>query len=214
MIKKQEKLEADMMFHQEEMAMLQEFDAEYKKKDFERAVLDAKSAKEKEKLEADSLKSSLGTIESLASGVKDSSIEMFRLWQAAAIANTTISTLEAATKALTAGPILGPALAGVIYGLGMANVAKIASTQYQGKYLGGDVQKNKPYIVGERGPELFTPGRTGSITPNNKIGGPTTVNVNISAIDAQGIDELLTQRKALLVNIINQSLTRSTRAPI
>ena len=71
-----------------------------------------------------------------------------------------------------------------------------------------------PYIVGEAGPELFQPGRTGSIVPNKNLTKPTGVNVNISAIDAQGIDELLTQRKALLVNIINQSLTRSTRAPI
>ena len=213
-IKKQEALEADMLFHQEEMAMLEEFDAEYKKKSFDRAVQDAKDAKTKKKLEADSLKSSLGTIESLASGVKDSSMEMFRLWQAAAIANTTISTLEAATKALTAGPFIGPVLAGVIYGLGMANVAKIASTNYQGRYLGGDISSNKPYIVGERGPEIFNPGRTGSITPNNSISKPMVVNVNINAVDATGIDELLTQKRGLLVSLINQSLQRSTRAPL
>mgnify|MGYP003136002485 CR=1 FL=1 len=214
MIKKQASLEADMLFHQEEMAMLAEFDAEYKKKSFDRAVQDAKDAKAKKKIEADSLKSSLGTIESLASGVKDSSIEMFRLWQASAIANTTISTLEAATKALTAGPILGPILAGVIYGLGMANVAKIASTNYQGRYMGGDISSNKSYIVGERGPEIFNPGRTGSITPNNSISKPMVVNVNINAVDATGIDELLTQRRGLLVSLINQSLQRSTRAPL
>lgn len=214
MIKKQEALEADMLFHQEEMAMLAEFDAEYKKKSFDRAVQDAKDAKAKKKLEHESLKSSLGTIESLASGVKDQSIEMFRIYQAAAIANTTISTLEAATKALTAGPIAGPILAGVIYGLGMANVAKIASENYQGRYMGGDISSNKPYIVGERGPEIFNPGRTGSITPNNSISKPSIVNVNINAVDATGIDELLTQRRGLLVSLINQSLQRSTRAPL
>jgi hypothetical protein len=214
MIKKQEALEADMLFHQEEMAMLAEFDAEYKSKAFDRAVQDAKDAKAKKKLEQDSLKSSLGTIETLASGVKDQSIEMFRIYQAAAIANTTISTLEAATKALTAGPIAGPILAGVIYGLGMANVAKIASENYQGRYMGGDISSNKSYIVGERGPEIFNPGRTGSITPNNSISKPSIVNVNINAVDATGIDELLTQRRGLLVSLINQSLQRSTRAPL
>jgi hypothetical protein len=29
----------------------------------------------------------------------------------------------------------------------------------------------KPYIVGERGPELFVPSRNGHIVPNNKLGG-------------------------------------------
>ena len=59
---------------------------------------------------------------------------MFRLWQEAAIANTTISTYEAATKALMVlPPPVGMALAGVITALSMANVAKIASTNYQHK---------------------------------------------------------------------------------
>jgi phage-related minor tail protein len=35
------------------------------------------------------------------------------------------------------------------------------------------------YLVGERGPELFTPGTSGNITPNGAMGGNTiTVNVN------------------------------------
>ena len=214
MVQKQAMAEQDVMLHQEWLAREEIRQSKQDAAFIKRINLANKEAKAKKKIEAESLKSSLGTIESLASGVKDSSIEMFRLWQAAAIANTTISTLEAATKALTAGPYIGPVLAGVIYALGMANVAKIASTNYQGKYLGGDVQAGKPYLVGERGPELFQPGQTGSIVPNKNLTKSTVVNVNISAVDAAGIDELLTRRKALLVSLINQSLNRSVRAPI
>lgn len=47
------------------------------------------------------------------------------LGKAAAVANATMSTYEAAAKALTAGPILGPILAGIITALGLANVSKI-----------------------------------------------------------------------------------------
>ena len=36
---------------------------------------------------------------------------------------------------------------------------------------GGPVSANSPYIVGERGPELFMPGSSGSIVPNNALGG-------------------------------------------
>ena len=40
-----------------------------------------------------------------------------------------------------------------------------------GKALGGPVQANTPYLVGERGPELFMPNSGGNIIPNNEMGG-------------------------------------------
>jgi len=50
---------------------------------------------------------------------------------------------------------------------------------------GGPVSANSPYIVGEKGPELFMPGSSGSIVPNNRLGGGSdgvTINqtINIS----------------------------------
>jgi hypothetical protein len=49
---------------------------------------------------------------------------------------------------------------------------------------GGPVTSGSPYIVGERGPELFVPGRSGSIVPNNRLaaggGGDTVVNGGIN----------------------------------
>ncbi len=42
---------------------------------------------------------------------------------------------------------------------------------------GGSVSAGNSYLVGERGPELFTPGASGSITPNG--GGGTTINLTI-----------------------------------
>lgn len=47
-----------------------------------------------------------------------------------------------------------------------------APSSIQGaRAMGGTVQYNKPYLVGERGPELFTPSGYGSITPNSQMGG-------------------------------------------
>ena len=47
---------------------------------------------------------------------------------------------------------------------------------------GGVTKPNKSYIVGEKGPELFTPGVTGKVTPNHELGGgSTTVVVNVDA---------------------------------
>ena len=36
---------------------------------------------------------------------------------------------------------------------------------------GGPVSGNKPYIVGERGPEMFIPNRSGTVIPNKNMGG-------------------------------------------
>ena len=49
---------------------------------------------------------------------------------------------------------------------------------------GGVTKPNKSYIVGERGPELFTPGVTGKVTPNHEMGGGSTSVVVI--VDASG----------------------------
>ena len=46
---------------------------------------------------------------------------------------------------------------------------------------GGPVSRGKSYIVGERGPEMFTPGASGHITPNHQLGGSTSVVVNVDA---------------------------------
>lgn len=41
--------------------------------------------------------------------------------------------------------------------------------------IGGTVSPNKSYLVGEKGAELFVPGQTGTIVPNDQMGGAGTV---------------------------------------
>lgn len=48
--------------------------------------------------------------------------------------------------------------------------------------MGGAVSAGSSYLVGEAGPELFSPGSSGNITPNSRLGG---VNMNVQ-IDARG----------------------------
>ena len=52
---------------------------------------------------------------------------------------------------------------------------------------GGTVSGGRSYLVGEKGPELFTPGRTGSIAPSGSFGGSNVVvNVDASGTQVQG----------------------------
>lgn len=53
------------------------------------------------------------------------------------------------------------------------------------KATGGPVSAGRPYIVGERGPELFVPGSSGGIVPNHAMMGGMTV-APVYNIDARG----------------------------
>jgi len=58
---------------------------------------------------------------------------------------------------------------------------------------GGPVNSGSPYMVGERGPEMFVPRSSGTIIPNNAMGSmqaPQVVNnYNISAIDVKSFED-------------------------
>ena len=67
---------------------------------------------------------------------------------------------------------------------------------FQQRATGGSVTANTPYLVGERGPELFVPqGRSGSIVPTNALsaggGQSVTNNYNIQAIDVKSFEQRL-----------------------
>jgi biotin operon repressor len=105
--------------------------------------------------------------------------------------------------------------------LNMAIFGNFAGTFTEGKGLlgaifkanGGPVKGGKPYIVGEKGPELFTPGVSGNITPNHALGGSTNVVVNVDASGSsvQGDDQSANQLGELIAaavqsEIVNQKM--------
>ncbi len=86
---------------------------------------------------------------------------------------------------------------------------------------GGHITANQPALVGENGPELFIPQRSGTIVPNQQMSGmtsnqPTIVYngpyiANMSAIDTQSATQFLAKNK-LGVWSANQSASRSLPA--
>jgi len=59
---------------------------------------------------------------------------------------------------------------------------------FKKRAMGGSVSGGSTYLVGERGPELFTPGRSGGIAPSGSFGdmGNITVNVDAGGSTVQG----------------------------
>lgn len=76
-------------------------------------------------------------------------------------------------------------------------------TSFPGRASGGTVAKNMPYMVGERGPELFVPDLSGSIVPNQSLGAPAPTNIRVvNLFDSQPIADFLTSAagEEVLVN--------------
>ena len=67
---------------------------------------------------------------------------------------------------------------------------------------GGSVSAGTPYVVGERGAELFVPSSNGTIVPNGGMGSTINVTVN-GAIDAEGTARTI-------VDVLNRSNARGT----
>ena len=69
---------------------------------------------------------------------------------------------------------------------------------------GGRPPVGRPSIVGEKGPELFVPRSSGTIVPNNKLGGggstSVVVNVDASGTDVQG-DEAQAKELGTLISV-------------
>ena len=79
---------------------------------------------------------------------------------------------------------------------------------FGGRASGGSVQKGQPYVVGERGAELFIPNQSGQITQSARGtgGGATTVNFNINTVDASGFEDLLVRSRGTITQLINNAV--------
>lgn len=80
------------------------------------------------------------------------------------------------------------------------------------KANGGQVQGNSPYIVGERGPELFVPQNAGKVVPNHALGNGggqsqvinNAVTYSIQAVDASSFRTLLARDPEFIHNVSEQ----------
>jgi len=91
------------------------------------------------------------------------------------------------------------------------NTSFIGSSLF-GRANGGPVTGNQPYLVGERGPELFVPGAQGNIVPNSAMGGANvTVNVDASGSSVEGDSEQASQLGKMLGAAVQAELIKQKR---
>lgn len=160
----------------------------------------------------DSEKSGFDTMVGNLQALGQHSKAAFAAWKAMAIAQTIIDTYSSAVasyKSLAGIPYVGPALgmtaAAIAVAAGMARVAAIRSTQYQGRAKGGVMTANQPYLVGEEGAEMVIPNQSSMVVPAGRTAGmmgntPSvvyngTVIQNMQAIDTQSAAQFLARNK-------------------
>lgn len=87
------------------------------------------------------------------------------------------------------------------------------SSGFNFRAAGGPVSSGQPYVVGERGPELFVPGRSGAIVPNNQLGASTSVVVNVDAkgTSVQGNDQTGNQLARAVAAAVQAELVKQRR---
>ncbi len=84
--------------------------------------------------------------------------------------------------------------------------ASAATQRLYGKASGGPVSGGMPYIVGEKGPEIFMPSSSGSIIPNGQGIGGGGISVVISG-NFYGTDQSAAEKFGdMIANIIGQQL--------
>lgn len=112
---------------------------------------------------------------------------MFAVEKAAAIASAMVNVQSAIAKAANAGPFpANLAAMAAVASAALPIVANISSVALQFREKGGPVTKGNPYIVGEKGMELFVPNQSGTIIPNNRLqsggGGDAAATVTVNLV--------------------------------
>ena len=111
------------------------------------------------------------------------------------------------------GPIQGSLMPSNPAGMRSVGVGATANDLTRHLANGGVAQANKTYMVGERGPELFTPGVTGTVTPNHAMGSTNiVVNVDASGTAVEG-DEQQGRELGRLISVAVQSEILQQKRP-
>lgn len=143
---------------------------------------------------------------------------MFLVSKAIAMATTFVNYEMAIAKAVGTDPIFGIALSSWLRASQVASMAAIAGQTVAG-FEGGGITFSGVRSGGIDG----RGGRMAVVHPNEKItdlekgGGtqtPVNVTMNISAIDAKGIDKLLIERRSLITGIVNKAVNNRGRSSL
>ncbi|ODR93523.1 hypothetical protein AUC70_11700 [Methyloceanibacter stevinii] len=146
---------------------------------------------------------SIGAMGDIAYDAFDGLILQQESWQ-----DTLANSLQLLARMALQASLLGEGPLASAFGTGAGGPAAgglIGALFGGARAVGGPVETGRAYLVGERGPEYFVPGRGGAIVPNAGSGGGPSVSIPVS-IDARGADDGAVARLESAVADLKQSL--------
>lgn len=90
--------------------------------------------------------------------------------------------------------------------IGSEQTRMLAAQDAGFRAYGGPVSGGSPYIVGEKGPELFVPSSPGRVVPNNKMGGGDNINITLNV--STGVSQTVKTEIAAMIPTI-QEMTKA-----
>jgi len=193
-----------------------------KKKADELAKIDADAFAAKQAIQQKAFEAVSGSLENSMEGISSMLMQgnkdQFEAGKAIAETMIAIDTARAASAAFRGGAeiggpwgvALGVAAAGAAIAYGAMNMARLDSIQYEARAMGGPVASGQTYLVGEKGPELFTPGASGQITSNDNLsslGGANDVSVtNVYQISTGVSDTVRAEVSRMIPGIMQLSV--------
>ncbi len=141
----------------------------------------------------------------------DMAAQIIAKWIEMTILNSALRLFPGGTLFTGAGPVSGAA---AFSGAGIGSAGFSLPPLIPMRASGGPVSAGSPYIVGERGPELFVPGRSGTIVPNDSLGmgsANVVVNVDASGSSVQGDGNQANQLGKVIGIAVQQELIKQKR---
>ncbi len=77
-----------------------------------------------------------------------------------------------------------------------------------GRATGGPVSEGRPYLVGERGPEVFVPSGGGRIIASERSGRDVRVSISVRGGEGQSEPQMLRQSSRQVAKAVRRSLLR------
>lgn len=157
-----------------------------------------------------------GVMKDISNGLTDSLMEFFESGKLS-VRNFVKDVLQQLARLQLQKAVVNPLLAGLESVFFPAKGSgQDATAGLKGRANGGSVLAGSSYLVGERGMEMFVPKTSGTIVPNDAMGGmgTTIVNFNVQATDANSFDQQIAQREQMLVGMIDKAFHKRGRVGI
>jgi len=204
----------DMILKKKKKDMEEEAKAEKEK--FQKILMyNLEKAKKEKEIIAQTKQDIKDNLEGTLTILSGHSKKAFDMLKAHKIAEAIVNTYSAVMKAFATVPYpLNFLAAGSALAFGMAQVQQIRAQKFTARRQGGIVSENKPYMVGEGGPETFVPNSAGTIVPGGIGGQNVNVNFTINAVDTAGFQQLLANERGMIVSMINSAVNQQGKSNI